>query len=248
MNPDSNMAGQAGGVQNGAPAMNVQNNGTATQPAPAADKNKKTKIISVVVMIVAAIVAGVIAFLAVTSGNNKNSNNGTNNSQNSGSSKEEAKKESKGNCDVFECMDKLSLDDTLEEMNEIIGFEGTTTSAADAKNPRYTWKLDDNSEIEASFSNELGKTMSISASFSYKDVKNYADLSSWNWDEIKSRVNSSEGMTYDDFVKALNGVEGVVSRKDSTSTQYRWYDKDGGYLMADFGNSTKKCTTVSGRF
>lgn len=39
------------------------------------------------------------------------------------------KTESKGNCDVFECLDKIDTNATLEDVNKVIGFEETSTSS-----------------------------------------------------------------------------------------------------------------------
>lgn len=56
----------------------------------------------------------------------------------------------RGNCSVFECMEKLSVDNTLEEMNEVIGFEAELRD--DTSNYKtYIWKLTEEISIEALF-------------------------------------------------------------------------------------------------
>lgn len=60
-----------------------------------------------------------ILALGITTGCNlnKDTDNGSKNNKS-------AKKESKGKCDVFECINKINTDSTLDKVNKIIGFEG----------------------------------------------------------------------------------------------------------------------------
>ena len=63
----------------------------------------------------------------------------------------EPKIETKGKCNAFECIKKLSVTNTLEEINDTIGFNGEQTNESDYSTT-YSWKLSDDSSIDASIS------------------------------------------------------------------------------------------------
>ena len=152
--------------------------------------------------------------------------------------------ETKGKCNVFECIKQLSVTATLEDINKTIGLDGEQSYDSDYSTT-YTWELSDDTDIEASISKSDNK-VTYKISYPTKAIGKRADFS--KWDEIKSKLNSKEGLTYDEFVKLVGGVEGVLSGKSSSSLTYNWYNKDGGYLFGYFDAETKKCTLASGRF
>ena len=151
---------------------------------------------------------------------------------------------SKGKCTVFECIDQLNNKNTIEEMNNIIGFEGELKSETE-KYKVYQWNLTDDTSITSQFMLDYD-TATISANYPSSMVSNKADFSKWN--EIKSRLSKREEITYDEFVKMVGGVQGMMKQKDSTSTSYVWYNSEGGYLTAYFNSETGKCTMATGRF
>jgi hypothetical protein len=151
---------------------------------------------------------------------------------------------SKGKCDVFECMEKLEPSQSLEEMNKIIGFEGELQrETSDYK--VYDWNLSENTSISVQFMLK-SNTSTISANYLTTMAPQKSDFS--KWDEIKSKLNKKETITYDEFVKLVGGVQGTIKQKTKTSTSYSWYNADGGYLTAYFSTDTGKCTMASGRF
>lgn len=156
----------------------------------------------------------------------------------------EPKTETKGKCDVFECIKKLGVNDSLTTINSTIGLDGKQISESDYSTT-YTWELSDDSSIDASISKSDNK-VTYKISYPTKAIGKRADFS--KWDEIKSKLNSKEGLTYDEFVKLVGGVEGVLTSKSSSSLTYHWYNKDGGYLFGYFNADTKMCTMASGRF
>ena len=153
-------------------------------------------------------------------------------------------KKSKGNYDVFGCIEKLDAKNTLEEMNNIIGFEGTLTSETDSYKV-YKWDLTDDTSITSQF-HSSSNTATISANFPNSMVSKTADFSKWS--EIKSKLNKREEITYNQFVEYVGGVEGKMTQKTSTSVTYKWLNSDGGYLSAYFDAKTGKCTMATGRF
>ena len=61
-------------------------------------------------------------------------------------SKKEVKEEKpKGKCKIEECIKLIGLNDNLEKVNEIIGFEGTK------KDNTYIWKLTSKQKVEVVF-------------------------------------------------------------------------------------------------
>lgn len=167
-------------------------------------------------------------------------------------SDEKTESKSKGKCDVFECIERLDANNTLEEINEVIGFEGELTSDEE-KYKVYTWELTEDTSIKVQFTyivsaitNETTTRATISANFPGKMIPKTADFSKWN--EIKTKLDNKESLTYDEFVKLVGGTEGKMKQKTQDSVSYTWYNAENGYLTATFDIETKKCTMATGRF
>lgn len=146
---------------------------------------------------------------------------------------------------IFEYMEKISPENSVEDINRIIGSDGKLT---DEKNNVYTWNITDTQTLTARYgSNNTGKC-EISADISDKFASlkdNKVDFS--KYDEIKKALNSKDSITYDQIVEKI-GAKGHLIKKSSSSLTYEWINKDGGYFMAYFNPRTNKCTMVSGRF
>lgn len=168
---------------------------------------------------------------------------GNNVAKNNGDSKETVQK-SKGKCDVFSCIKKIDADDTVEEMNKIIGFEGELTEDKETYKV-YSWDLTDDTSITSQF-HLNNNTATITANYPNSLITKKADFS--KWDEIKAKLNNRETVTYDEFVKLVGGVEGAMQQKTSRSISYKWLNANGGYLSAYFDIDSKKCTMATGRF
>ena len=152
-------------------------------------------------------------------------------------------KGSAGKNDVFKYMEQLSANNSIEEMNKIIGSEGNLKKETDSYKI-YSWDLGDDISISVQVSSSDKKT--ITASIPKKLFKKNADFSKWS--EIKSKLNTKDSLTYDEFVKLVGGVEGVITQKSDDSVTYEWVNADGGYLNAYFDIDTNKCTMATGRF
>lgn len=195
-------------------------------------KNNNNIIIIVVVAVLAA--AGVIYFM------NNNKSNGDNSSNSEESSKQET---AKGNCTVLECMKKLNAKMTLEEVNEVIGFEGEKKSETDSYTV-YNWDITEETGISVQFHTKYG-TSTITADYPTSMAPNKADFSKWS--EIKAKLNTKESLTYDEFVEMVGGVEGTIKKITDSDTSYQWYNSEGGYLSGYF-NKDGKCKMATGRF
>ena len=64
------------------------------------------------------------------------------------------------------------------------------------------------------------------------------------YSDLKEKIN--EGITYDNFISYIGGVEGTLIEKSSYSTKYVWVSSDGSYLNGTFSSSSGKCTFASG--
>ncbi|MBR6073191.1 MAG: hypothetical protein IKP76_02585 [Bacilli bacterium] len=161
---------------------------------------------------------------------NNNSNNGT------------TTVASKGNCTVFECLNKIEATNTIEEINGIIGFEGRVKeeSAEDSSSKwkLYTWELTEDTSIEAKRYEDT-KSIYLEAKYPNDLVKqDQVDLSKAN--DLKAKVN--KGAYYDEIKADLGNVDGILVKKDSYSKTYIWANKNGGKLTANF-NKDNKCTS-----
>ena len=66
------------------------------------------------------------------------------------------------------------------------------------------------------------------------------------YEEIKTKRENGENITYDEFKALMGGVEGTVANKYPTSTMYVWVNSDGAYLQGTFRNSDNLLTFLSG--
>ena len=160
---------------------------------------------------------------------------------NKGKSEEPAKEEKKGNCTIVECMKSIEITNSVEDINNIIGFEGEPVSEGSST---YVWRFTDTTKIEYQPSNGQG---SISATIDRTTIKDKkVDFSKYS--EIKELLNNGTSLTYDEFKEKVGGVEGTLVGKSSSSKRYTWVNSKGGYLTASFSESTGKCTIVTGRY
>lgn len=150
---------------------------------------------------------------------------------------------SKGNYDVFGCIEKLDANNTLEEMNEIIGFEGELSSDEESYKV-YDWELNEETSITVQFFTKNGGSK-ISANYPNKMITKAADFS--RWEEIKEKIND-QSLTYEEFVEMVGGVEGTMDAKTTTQITYKWLNAERNYLSAYFSIETGKCEMATGRF
>lgn len=165
-------------------------------------------------------------------------------SDNSSEVTDHAENKAKGNYDVFECIQKINPDNTLVEINEIIGFEGEDISS-EGNGEVYYWQLTEDTGVRVQFFDSGNAQIGID--FKNKSIANAKnDFSKFS--EIKEKLNAGEALHYDEFVKIIGGVEGVLETKTSYDCSYTWVDEDGGYLMGQFDIETMECKGASGMF
>lgn len=155
-------------------------------------------------------------------------------------SSENSTESSKKDLKVFEYMDKIKPENTVEEINSIIGSDG---ELVDEKYNKYTWKITDDTTLTATYYSAKTATITIDIDDDLlKDDK--TDLSDSS--NLKSEINSANGVKYEDMVSKF-GTNGYMVEKRSSGTSYMWVNKDGGYIKANFSNGSGKCTSFFGR-
>lgn len=145
--------------------------------------------------------------------------------------------EVKGNCTIIECMKKIEVTNTMEEINAIIGFE-STVDAMIGSDP--IWKFDSKNWITLkTYEND----QTIQATIDKETIKD-ENIKLPTQKELQALLN--KGITYEELVEQLGG-EGTLSTISKGSTSYTWADKNGQRLGATFNNESKKCTVASYR-
>ena len=196
-------------------------------------------------IIVISLVVMLVSGLFVLTGCGANSNNSGNGQQG-----QQAQK-SKGNYDVFEAIKKIETTTKFEDVNKLLGFEGTLKSQSDA-NATYSWKLyrwdlTDDTAIEVRITDK-DNSASIEAKYPTDMIRNgKVDFSKVNSD-MKKKVNEADGMNYDQVVEMLGGVQGTLDKKDSSTDTYVWANDQRGSLTVRFSTSTGKVTSFNGLF
>ena len=144
----------------------------------------------------------------------------------------------KGNCTAVECIKKINTEHTVEQINDIIGFEG---ELLDEKYQKYYWELSEDTGVQvAYYSSSKGQ---ISIDYDRDSLANSkVDFSRYS--ELKTKIN--EGISYNDFISYIGNVEGTIVEKSSYSTKYVWVSTDGSYLNGTFSSSSGNCTFASG--
>lgn len=141
---------------------------------------------------------------------------------------------SKGNCEVEECMKLIDNKMKVEEVNEIIGFDGEKDETLE----KYTWELTSKTSIEIEYKDT---STSIKANYDKSKMDDNIKLSVCY--DIMSDKNKA--YTYEEMVEKFDGVEGHLYINSSTSKMYMWI-KDGKTFLATFSdNNAGKATIVS---
>lgn len=152
---------------------------------------------------------------------------------------EKQKEEVKGNCSIVECMKKIQATNTMEEINNIIGFE-STTDAMIGSDP--IWKFDSKNwiSIKTSGNNNTIIQATIDKE-SIKDDKIKLPSSS----DLQKDLNNGS-FTYEELVEKVGG-DGTLTSISEGSLSYTWVDKTGQKLGATFNSESGKCTVASYR-
>ena len=165
---------------------------------------------------------------------------GSNSTEGNNGGKEEAN--SKGKCQILDCINVISVNATYEEANEAIGFEGELEREGDGWKT-YKWELNDDENVEITF---YSTSCSIKINFPDKKIQNSkVDFSRYS--EISSAMNKGENVSYEVMKEKFGGVEGTLIEKSSGSLKYEWVNAQGGYINANFNEAKTRCSFIFGR-
>jgi hypothetical protein len=180
-----------------------------------------------------------LASIITLSGCEEKKENTSNNNQPNNQQVEQ--KNSKGKCSVTECIKQIKNENTVEEINDIIGFEG---ELKDEKIGKYEWKLNDNDTVIVTYYGSTKGTIKIE--YDQKSIAN-DNITYDKYNEIKASLDDGTSIKYDEFVEKMGNVQGVLIENSTGSKTYIWARTDGRYLKASFSNSSGKCTFITGR-
>lgn len=169
------------------------------------------------------------------------SSNDSNDSKSKKKVVEKSENKVKTKCEFYECIDKIEPENTVEEVNNIIGIDGVLT---DEKYNFYEYDFGDDKKIILKFYSSDKSTIVVE--YDKKDLKNNK-VTLEKLSDLKARIN--DGITYEDFKKEVGGVDGTLVEKSTLSNKYVWVTKNEGYVSASFSNSGSRkgtCTFFSG--
>ena len=152
---------------------------------------------------------------------------------------EKSKEEAKGNCSIIECMKKIKATNTIEEINDIIGFE-STTDAMIGSDP--IWKF--NSKNWISFKTYSKDDITIQATIDKESIKD-DKINLPSSSDLQKDLNNGS-FTYEELVEKVGG-EGILTSISKGSLNYTWVDKTGQRLTATFNSESGKCSVASYR-
>ena len=159
----------------------------------------------------------------------------------SGCSKEEAV-DAKGKCTVAECMEMVDVDNSVADINEIIGVDGILV---DAGYNEYYWEISEDTGIYVTYYDtdvgeirvEIPDELIASRKLSFAKIN-----------EIETLVNDEDSLDYQKLINMLGDVEGVLIEKNTDSLTYKWVDNGNKYLNATFSRDTGKCIMLTGMY
>lgn len=146
----------------------------------------------------------------------------------------------KTNCKIFDCLNKIKPENTIEEINKIIGFDGELT---DEKYKIYNWQLNEKESIQvAYYSSDKAQ---IKIKYDKDDLKDKkVDFS--KYEKIRDNLKKGVKYTYEDLVKEFK-TKGKLTAKSSITKKYTWVSENGSYLTATISNENNRCTALIGK-
>ncbi len=160
-----------------------------------------------------------------------------------GCSKEELEEnkeeEVKSNCSIVECMKKIEISNTMEEINAIIGFESTVDAMIGSD---LIWKFDSKNWI--SFKTYGENDITIQATIDKESIKD-ENIKLPSSSDLQKDLNNGS-FTYEELVEKIGG-SGTLTSISKNSHIYTWVDKNSQRLSATFNNESGKCTIASFR-
>jgi hypothetical protein len=156
------------------------------------------------------------------------------------SNKKVVEEKIKGNCKAVDCITQIGVKDSLDEVNELIGFDGELKKEEDDYK-KYEWKVSNSSKVTIDFYNSGKNDTRIDIK---KDTVKNEELDFSKLDEMKELIKTGK-MSYDKFVELVGG-EGTLIQKSFYTKQYLWYVSSSKYFIATVSETTGMCTLLTG--
>lgn len=203
----------------------------------------------------AALCASALLSVGLLAGCSAPAGNAENNEQAAGAESGQAEPEQLApDSHLFQLVDQLASAITPEQANELIGFEGEKTDERQYRPDSevftdYVWDMGDDIVINGHYvthpAMDRDDYATYEADLPAELVRDRADFSRWS--EIKPKLNSAEGLTYDQLVEYLGGVPGLKVKVGAGTSDdvYFWVNEDDGELRA-YVDDEGECTMLSG--
>ena len=144
------------------------------------------------------------------------------------------------NCKIFDCINQIEPENTVDQINEIIGFKG---DLIDKKYKIYNWSLSDKESIQiAYYSSDKSQ---IKIKYNRKDLAD-KKVNFSKHEQIKENLKKGVKITYDDLKKYFK-TNGTMVAKSSMSKKYAWVSENGSYLIATINTNNNRCTLLTGK-
>ena len=154
-------------------------------------------------------------------------NTGSSQQEQPGSNNGESPAVKNGNFDsAFDAIKSIEPENTVEEINAIMGFEGELT---DAEYNVYCWDITDSESIKVLYGESDYGTIEVIADTSSKK-QDGIDFS--KSDELLEKVE--DGISYADFIAYIGNIDGIITLKGRNRVQYEWVSNDGSRMSAQF--------------
>lgn len=129
----------------------------------------------------------------------------------------------KSKCSYYECLSEMSRDNTIEELNDIVGFDATKVedTTNDTTSEKYEYDFGEDKKITVTMYNQ--KISSIKIEYDKKELKN-SKVTLDNLSDMESKIN--DGVSYDEFKEAVGGVDGTLIELGMWN-KYLWVAEDG---------------------
>jgi len=142
----------------------------------------------------------------------------------------ETKTEVKAKCSYYKCLSKMSLSNTVDELNNIVGIEAKSVETTVENMEKYEYDFGNDKKITVTLFS--GKVSSITMAYDKKELKN-SKVTLDNLADVKAKIN--DGVSYADFKNAVGGVDGTLYELGSWN-KYVWVAGDGSSnVTASFG-------------
>ena len=139
----------------------------------------------------------------------------------------------------LDLINKIDVGDSLDRINEIIGFEGEVLS----DNATYSWDIGNGGFSAVFKQDDTTEAIAVKVRYDNKDVEN-RKVKIKDLDTLKQKVN--DGIHYDDFKDYLGGVDGVLVDKGPVTKGYVWRNPSGAVVTAGFRLRDNMCNSFVG--